>query len=398
METKISLILGETYYSKAVSIPENQSSNEYFEETIDKILSVKEVELVFALLEVGDGTYLYGSKYFQHRFNDYIPCRSFQDLKTVSISPVFIEMHINNTPNDTKYLEIPLLLMYPEFVKCLQFNNGEKRKQFFKFLINDLNLNYHPDSPIEEYVNNNGIIINKDGKPINFGPLTIEFLNLKVDNLFNIMGDQIYDVAFEILQEKLREGGIPIGTEVNIGTQSDTIKKMASMYTGQQYTDNRTFPTNTINENPPLSDDEKEIKEFDWNHATKDQRESILFEAEPIFSFERLAEYSALDYEDLPVEVRMKIEKSARIPIVIKFFANEFGENIKIIERAGREMIIVYFDPTQEEPGGLMTQELMTNPELNLYLGDIDWTTNEISFHFDSNLNESKKGRKIFHC
>ncbi len=191
--------VGKVYYSHDVTIPENMFSGHYFEDVLEKLQ--KTGKTIYLLLEVGDGTFWY--------WDELIGTRSFgtkEDLEKNCVSPNFISfLHFNkkfDDNNGTPYQEIDLIEKHPEILPILFINSEQQVRNFVSFLINDLDIVWHPDDNFADYLRDDKII-DANGRTINVDKLTVKFISDKIELCFDIVGDEFYTIGHEISLEKL---------------------------------------------------------------------------------------------------------------------------------------------------------------------------------------------------
>lgn len=96
--------------------------------------------------------------------------------------------------------------------------------RFFAYLLNDLELNFHPDTPFEDYINL------ESGQP-SFTPAQQKQLNQRMDEAFKIAkgdnGDEIYQIAVEEFNKyQSQHGGLQLGEEEEFEMGGSLNKKL----------------------------------------------------------------------------------------------------------------------------------------------------------------------------
>lgn len=105
--------------------------------------------------------------------------------------------------------------------------------RFFAYLLNDLELNFHPDTPFEDYINL------ESGQP-SFTPEQQQQLNQRMDEAFKISnsedGDEIYQIAIEEFNNyPKKHGGLQIGVEQEKFEMGGGIKKKLNWRLGKRF-------------------------------------------------------------------------------------------------------------------------------------------------------------------
>jgi len=216
METKLSFILNGKFFSKTdVKIPENQSTGTYFLDVIDKISMTGRLS---AILFQDKVSYLFSAdeNILQSVFDSF---GTYDEVLSFSGKPVFLHMHEKaNNVGGEKYFESELLRVHPEMLEFLPINSEEKVKKYLEFVINVLNINYHPDDPFEDYCVDEKII-DSQGISIKIDIATTYFMDLLTNVCFAIADNKVYDWGFEVQQKNL----FPIGVENQQETDEDEL-------------------------------------------------------------------------------------------------------------------------------------------------------------------------------
>ena len=153
MSNKLSFVLNNKFYTKSdVKIQDSESSYNYVLRVIKQIEEIHSSKLQMILFQQ-DNLVIYGYE-LDEKPGSVITelwSLSLEGLKTLSATPNFLEMHFENSIN-CDYGEIELLMCHPEMYKFIPLKNEANVRDLFNFIINDLNVNFHPDDNFEDYL------------------------------------------------------------------------------------------------------------------------------------------------------------------------------------------------------------------------------------------------------
>jgi hypothetical protein len=83
----------------------------------------------------------------------------------------------------------------------IQISSEQDIRNFFRFLVEELSLNFHPDTAFEDYVDVN------TGNPT-FEKPEADRLNTLMDHCFALIGERVYEVGLSELTESLAGSGV----------------------------------------------------------------------------------------------------------------------------------------------------------------------------------------------
>ena len=216
MSNKLSFVLDNVFFTKSdAKIRDNESSFDYVKRTIESIREIHSSKLSMILFQQENlVSYAYelpqkaGSS-FENIFQT-----NMEDLNKLSVTPEFVRMHVQNENSNTPYSEGDIFKFHPEFYNILPINSEEKIKQYLDFVINTLNINFHPDDDFTDYIVNIGCLIDFEENSLDFSKNMCDFMNNLTNTCFEIAGDKVYEWGFEIQQAKLGKIGINLGGDI----------------------------------------------------------------------------------------------------------------------------------------------------------------------------------------
>lgn len=74
----------------------------------------------------------------------------------------------------------------------------EEVSLFFRHIVFDLNINFHPDDDFRDYVNQETDIRTMDDD-------TAELYNRLMNEAFEVCGDEVYEIGYDIQKERLNK-------------------------------------------------------------------------------------------------------------------------------------------------------------------------------------------------
>jgi len=143
--------------------------------------------------------------------------------------------------------------------------------RFFAYLLNDLELNFHPDTPFEDYINL------ESGQP-SFTPEQQKQLNQRMDEAFKIAkgddGDEIYQIAVEEFNKyQSQHGGLQIGVEQEEFEMGGSLDGSGKRFTANDYhklvEDSDFYSVKDGSKHVIHAAREQEQKVGYWNRATE---------------------------------------------------------------------------------------------------------------------------------
>lgn len=130
-------------------------------------------------------------------------------LSIVSETPKFTYKIQNNLYNEgitnESYAEVDVLKFYPEILEFLPIQIKLDCKKFTKFLIHDLNINYYPDNNIEDYLDNDNMLIDSKGIEVYFDEATCNWFNSIIEEMCVILKDEVYTIGLDVLYSVPKE-------------------------------------------------------------------------------------------------------------------------------------------------------------------------------------------------
>ena len=191
MVLKLSLVYSETKFrSKLVELPDNKDFNTFAIELLTKMLEMPEKLEFFILSDLKQSCYYYNI----HGIRGSYPIDA---LKSIETSPRFLQLHKSNVETINDFREIDILENYDNLWYLLPINNEAAVIGYFKFLMQTLSINLHPDDDFADYLEN-GEITDFNGEKIFFDETAINFMNEQMENCFAICGDKVYEIGFDI--------------------------------------------------------------------------------------------------------------------------------------------------------------------------------------------------------
>jgi len=106
-----------------------------------------------------------------------------------------------------KYNECNLIKQYPELIEKMILPITEnlvktQTHSLFDFIINTLNINFHPDDNFEDYLVSNSIV-DIDNKILEFDEASLKYIQAQIGLCFEYLEDDIYQIGFDILKPRL---------------------------------------------------------------------------------------------------------------------------------------------------------------------------------------------------
>src|ERR1035437_639561 len=193
---KLSIVSDGIYYSKEnFKIKPNQSTNSYVNSTIELLKSKGNLQA--ALFDFGDGTYAY----YSPKGTQFL---TWENINQQCITPQLLVLHKLRGESKIPYKEFDILQVHPEMLNFLPIDSELKIKAFLNFVINVLNINYHPDDSFEDYLHKKELLSDCDGNLIIFDKNSILWFEALSELCLIIAGDNFYDWGTEILLTRLK--------------------------------------------------------------------------------------------------------------------------------------------------------------------------------------------------
>lgn len=193
-KTRLSIVFeNNKFIKKELDIPENMDFNTFATNICDKLNKTGTLNQLL----LGDAKN--GYLYFTNTGNLLKIFTPSNDINDFNISPNFFLNALNIDSTDlnkvVKFSEISLLIEHPEMYNFLPINSDARVKEFFEFIVNVLDINFHPDSSFNDYIDEKG---NQT-----FDELTSDWLDTLMSVCFKISGDKVYDLGFDILKKRV---------------------------------------------------------------------------------------------------------------------------------------------------------------------------------------------------
>lgn len=202
------------YGCKRTSMLENENIHDFMERimsTIDNTDKGRVSQL--AVYESESKKYYCGSTEFGGM--KYTIAENSEDVYFTTKTPMFVylnEKYFNIiTTGDSAsiaYKECNLILQYPKLIAnvILPINENYVSSQthsLFDFIINTLNINFHPDDKFEDYLVNNSII-DIDGKILEFDEASLKYIEAQIGLCFEYLEDDIYEIGMDIIMPRIQ--------------------------------------------------------------------------------------------------------------------------------------------------------------------------------------------------
>lgn len=201
------------YGCKRTSMLENENMHDFMERimsTIDNTGNGRVSQL--AVYESENKKYYCGSTEFGGM--KYTIYEDSDDVYFTTKTPMFVylnEKYFNIiTTGDSAsvaYKECNLISQYPKLIAnvILPINGNYVSSQthsLFDFIINTLNINFHPDDNFEDYLVNNSIV-DIDGKILKFDEASLKYIQAQIGLCFEYLEDDIYQIGFDLIKPRL---------------------------------------------------------------------------------------------------------------------------------------------------------------------------------------------------
>lgn len=199
---KISVLVGNDFRSKKITIPDNMSTKTYVMNLVQQFMSLPKSPNVFFFTD--ETTFYLLDKEFG--IDGWFPIA---DIYAKNCRPSFFNHVLNDIESESKnglqitgIQDIEMLQVHPEMKSFLPIDSEEKVQSFLDFVINTLNINYHPDDSFKQYGVNN-TITDSDGNDIILYKVTSMWFDDLTSTCMNVIGDEtFYQMGMEILKEK----------------------------------------------------------------------------------------------------------------------------------------------------------------------------------------------------
>lgn len=205
MENKLSFIVNNKFFTKSgVTIDENKSTLNYCKETIKKIEETVDSSITQFIFQDND-LFVYGFvSDSSWNINKYLVSCNKETLFDFLVDPNFIYLHeLSVNTSNVDYEPSMLLENFPNLYEILPLNSTQKVREFLELLLNDMDINFHPDDPFENFLTDNNTLVKSNGEVVKFDKIAIDFINNLIQHCFEIEGDNLYVVGLEILNERL---------------------------------------------------------------------------------------------------------------------------------------------------------------------------------------------------
>lgn len=87
--------------------------------------------------------------------------------------------------------------MMAKYTQDSHITTAEEVKSFFDHIVNELNINFHPDDDFKNYTNYKTHERTMDDKQA-------ELYNRLMDEAFDVCGDEVYEIGSELLFKRLQ--------------------------------------------------------------------------------------------------------------------------------------------------------------------------------------------------
>lgn len=204
MENKLSFIVNNKFFTKSgVTIDENKSTLNYCKETIKKIEETVDSSITQFIFQDND-LFVYGFvSDSSWNINKYLVSCNKETLFDFLVDPNFIYLHeLSVNTSNVDYEPSMLLENFPNLYEILPLNSTQKVREFLELLLNDMDINFHPDDPFENFLTDNNTLVKSNGEVVKFDKIAIDFINNLIQHCFEIEGDNLYVVGLEILNER----------------------------------------------------------------------------------------------------------------------------------------------------------------------------------------------------
>lgn len=199
MEARLSIVFDKTKFnSKRFNIPVNESTNTFINKMVRK-LKATDSNISFILVDFPE---MNDSVFYFNKFSATSIWTNSLNLNQVQVSPNFLDLIEMNHINFNKFKEIDVLEKYPQLYKILPIKSEASIKNFVDFIINTLNINFHPDDDFMDNFPNNELI-DVNGNRVQFDEVGIKFMNDQIENCLTVGGDYIYEIGTTILRDTL---------------------------------------------------------------------------------------------------------------------------------------------------------------------------------------------------
>lgn len=210
-QLKLFVVQNNQVLCKLVEIPTNLSTNECIEDIKSK-LPVSDLRYIL-FIEPNGNCFFYN---FEENLSEPLAIYGIDVERIPSATLIKIaknsDLFINSDkPTTMDFVESDLFQGFSE-LKTMQIHNETDVRTFIGFVINTLDINFHPDDPFENFF--------EAGETKTFQGIVcvitqedLDFLNATVEDCAAIVGDAIYDIAFEILSGRMGFGIGVGGTE-----------------------------------------------------------------------------------------------------------------------------------------------------------------------------------------
>ena len=84
-----------------------------------------------------------------------------------------------------------------KYTQDSQITTAEEVKYFFDHIVNELDINFHPDDDFKDYVS-------YKAHERMMGDKQAELYNRLMDEAFNVCGDEVYEIGSELLFKRLQ--------------------------------------------------------------------------------------------------------------------------------------------------------------------------------------------------
>jgi hypothetical protein len=181
------LIRNNVYQKNDIIIPDFVETHDFVNDIISKF-NIVNLKSLFITFDDNTCVYFNGEKtYF---------CENIDILLGFVIHLELYDIHKNYIDiNGKRYIERDIIQLNPELINILPIDSEFKVKEFLNYLINNLNINYDPSK--NKNITDN-IINTIDGKKIFLDSIDIDWIQYLIEICYNIVGNEIFNIVFEI--------------------------------------------------------------------------------------------------------------------------------------------------------------------------------------------------------
>lgn len=212
-EFSLMIVTGNSCNLKKSKIPENLSVNTYFQKLTNEFGKSSEVDKIHSIwLLTNTSLCVWYKEAFKNNIKSQymdITGKSNNGFNTgyllyPNLYEILLEFSKENAGSGTTGYEpaTDLVNLYPTLRSVIPFDNEKDCKNWLEFIVNTLNVNYHPDDEFENYLEN-GRLTDINGTSLVINNSTKDWIDNITGNAMAICGDKLYEYGFEIMKNRL---------------------------------------------------------------------------------------------------------------------------------------------------------------------------------------------------